>query len=149
MKILKYFENSAMRKPFIEVNIQTLWDKFYDHFKNDKISLELLFIREILNPLILDKEIEFHKTKSPIDSEPRFGFHGRVEKYRITTSFPDSTILVKLYDRKEEIIMMKFQREPGMVYNRRKTFSHVIKVYNSIDIESKLDMLIDTKKYNL
>ena len=74
MKYLKHFESS---KQFREVDIQKLWDDFIkyreelfpgekftgDQFNDTYDLLSKFFNRNILYPLLINKEVEFHKTK--------------------------------------------------------------------------------------
>jgi len=102
---------------------------------------------------LLNKKVEFHKTISPIDDESRFAFDGNITEVEGDFSLTNQIIIsVKIKEKiGDELYLTK-------VYTNTNSFSHpskahysTIKIYNSqkTDVEEKIDMLKNIKKYNL
>lgn len=162
MKYLKKFEN---KKQFREVDLQQLYDDF-KYFENKLIltysnqytplgNFRLLFMKHVLIPLLLDKEIEFHKTISPLDDEVRWGFFGRVKNIGIKFQEDQILITVDLYDNKKNLILAYLTK---IEKNLKKKKSTMVKIYNSeeTDFEKTISELKfieklekEQSKYNL
>lgn len=170
MKFLKHFESS---KQFREVDLQKLWNDFIeykkelfpdkiftgDQFRNEINLLSNFFCINILNPLLKNKEVEFHKTQSTIDDEVRFGFEGRIRHITIEPSWKQSNQLIVIVDLQREFKEVKLGTLQNVIlakivlrYSGFITlYPNVVRIYNSLptEIEDKINMLNNVEKYNL
>jgi hypothetical protein len=157
MKFLKYFEgkiaykrpNEMDSRPFREIDLAKFWGFindldfmkiYYDEY-NEEWKSPKKFFHLMLQTMLVDKEIEFHRIVNPIDSEISYNFAGRVKSV-----FVRDEIVVDLYDDNTRYVLTHFYAG--------KIKSTIIKIYNSeiTEIEQKLEdieMKLDAKKYNL
>ena len=149
MKFLKLFEQ--YKKPYREVDIQKLWNcinnrefmkLYFDEYK-EIFNLDKIFFRELLEKMLLDKEIAFHRVVHPIDDEIHFVFEGRVKDIWIK----DDPV-VALYDHKQPYILAKIYNNPEIKNEQ------IVRIYNSeiTEIEQNfedIEIRLNAKNYNL
>jgi len=159
MKHLKYFES---KRQFREVDLQEIWDSVQiNHsvlFDNPVIT-EAWFYNRILNPLLLDKYIEFRKVIHPYDKEVSYAFSGKVKGIRLMDTNRFKNIVVSLYpdsnrflDRPKDLNYIIGTIDDSVLYNKKYVKSPlIVKIYDSepLEIESKLDILNIKSKYNI
>ena len=159
MKFLKYFESEKQSR---EVNLTELFNT-YIKFKymsksntlhltdpdvyfwnSDYSNISEDFNKNVLLPLLLDKEIEFPKVVHPYDDEVIYSFSGRVKDVRLDITNRYIYFIVYLYDEKNayHLLTIPWNHKPD---------SCIVKIYNSepIDIEDELNMFLNVTKYNL
>jgi len=161
MKYLKLFEglirakcrvrrNPMDSRPFREVDLGKFWSKindvdfmriYYGEY-DDQWESPKKFFQLMLQTMLCDKEIEFHRVVNPIDGEISYTFGGRVKSV-----FVKDAIVVNLYDDNLTYVLSHF-------YAGKIRSEQIIKIYNSkiTETEKKLkdiEMRLDAKKYNL
>jgi len=144
MKYLKYFESE---RQFREVDLQEIWDNVHTYSNdiiNGRVYMDNWFCDKILEPLLLDKEIEFKRAIHPADKEVIYGHAGRVKSVRLQVYEGIKSVIVSLYSNN------KFEYILGPIGNA-KNKPLIIKIYDSepLEIENKLDLLKNADKYNL
>lgn len=142
MKFLKYFES---KKKSRLVDIASLYNDFIIYRKQlfePTINLSDKFHKIILEPILLNKDVEFHRVKNKIDGDVTYGFSGKITAVEIKREGYIMQILVKLYDKPSYYILVK---------NLLGLEPIIVKIYNSekTEIEKKIELLKDTEKYNL
>lgn len=145
----KIFES---KRQYREVDMQQLWDditnKYYSKLFDKPIHTQMFFHNKVLNPLLLNKTVEFKRAEHPYDGDVIYGLSGEVKNI----SFEDNSsnylirpIIVVLEDNKKYIL--------GNINNNRfqKAEPLLVKIYDSeeLEIEKKINLLKDTDKYNL
>ena len=156
MKFLKYFESE---KQFREVDLTELFNGYIKYkytqnlpyswnsdeyfWRHDYKKMSDDFNKNVLSPLLVDKEIEFPKVIHPYDGESTYSFSGRVKDIRVDKK-EDISFIVYLYDEKNALYLFKIPR-----YSKLET--NIVKIYNSepIDIEDEINMFLNVTKYNL
>lgn len=142
MKHLKYFESE---KQFRIIDLQQLYDDF-QHFKLEleysQDNVRNNFVKDVLSPLMLNKEVEFD------------GYSGEVSSAGLRTLNDKILIIGTLYghgfDNKLTIATLDLFTNK----NRTDTNSKTVKIYNCeiIDFEKKVEelkMKEDAGKYNI
>jgi len=159
MKFLKHFESE---KQFREVDLTELFnnyikykymskenylklkdpDVYFWNSEYNRISKD--FNDNVLNPLLLNREIEFLRAVHPYDDEVIYGSSGRVKDIRIDKEYSMIYYIVYLYDEKNAFYLLKIPR-----FNRPEPT--IVKIYNSesISIEDEITLYINAEKYNL
>ena len=165
---VKTYEGFDLKKPYREVDLQMLWDdhKFWHEIKDSGLFTPdphsqtplapKVYFQDIIEPLLLNKEIEFGRAEHPYDEEiVNYGFYGRVKElsYNIHYSGGKMKIIVNLYDdNKVDLCAYTLTN-----IDLHKNFSSssgkpkIIKIYNSeeLEIEKELNLLRNANKYNL
>ena len=151
MKFLKYFEFE--KKQFREIDLAEFFINYSKYkyklvppFNSDEkywmISID--FNKNILFPLLIDKEIEFLRAIHPYDDEVIYGFSGRVKNIRIIKESDCVSYIVDLYESTKALYLFKIP-----LY--KKLEPCFIKIYNSepMSIENEIEMFLNVEKYNL
>ena len=158
-----YIKKFELLESFREVDLQLLYEDYmkyrnklgttplYGPIDMTKVIMIYEFKPKILEPLLIGKKIEFHRSQSPIDDEIRYGHWGIVEKIE--------EIILEQYNKKFKIIISLKNEKELFILTRIHAYidknsnncNKIIKIYNSeeLEIEKDINILKDTMKYNL
>jgi hypothetical protein len=156
MKYLKLFESE---RSFREIDLQQLYDdliKYGGRLFSKPVHLDVYFDKRVLNPLFVDKDIEFRRIVNPIDQEVSYSYKGKVSKIDMYDESNLKTITVNLYKNEN---FRNFSEDLKYIlakiyFSERLKKPQIIKIYDCgiIPFEENLEQLKmedDAERYNL
>ena len=152
MKYIKKFESE---KQFREIDLQQLWDDINTyHMKlfDTPMHTDMYFYNRVLKPLLIGKEIEFHRVVNRFDDEVSYGLNGKVKEIEIKDSKNNISkeIIGHCYSKKNDTIGYVLARINTNMFDKSIKKSQIIKIYNSeeLEIENKIHNIKKAEKYN-